>query len=106
MFGPHRKHTLWASTACYGNSFIFPYVDDVRISQETHLWASTACYGNSFSFPYVDDIRISQETHLWASTACYGNSVTVLFVDDVHTSHEHIYKPPRPVTRIVLVFLM
>jgi hypothetical protein len=26
------------------------YVDDVGISQETRLWASTACYGDSFTF--------------------------------------------------------
>jgi hypothetical protein len=28
----------------------FLYVADVRTSQETQLWASTACYGDSFTF--------------------------------------------------------
>jgi hypothetical protein len=32
------------------------YVADVRTSQETHLWASTACYSNSFTFLYADDV--------------------------------------------------
>jgi hypothetical protein len=26
------------------------YVDDVHTLQETHLWASTACYRDSFTF--------------------------------------------------------
>jgi hypothetical protein len=34
----------------------------VRTSQETHLWTSTASYGDSFPFLYVDDVRTSQET--------------------------------------------
>jgi hypothetical protein len=33
-----------------GDNFMFLYVDDVRTSQKTHLWASTACYGDSFIF--------------------------------------------------------
>jgi hypothetical protein len=32
------------------DSFTCLYVDSVRTSQETHLWASTACYGDSFTF--------------------------------------------------------
>jgi hypothetical protein len=58
MFVPHRKR-LWYSTACYGVSFNFLYVD-ARPSQET--WASTAYYGNSFTSLYVDGLRTSQET--------------------------------------------
>jgi hypothetical protein len=34
MLVPHRKHP-WAFTACYGDSFVILYVDDVRTSQET-----------------------------------------------------------------------
>jgi hypothetical protein len=86
MFVPHRKH-LWTSTACYGDSFTYVYVDDVRTSQETHLCTSTACYGDSFTYVYVN-VRTSQETHLWTSTACYRDSFTYVYVDDVHTSQE------------------
>jgi hypothetical protein len=56
------------------------YVDDVCTSQETHLWASTACYVDSFTLLYVDDVRTSQERHLWASTACYGHSFAVAVI--------------------------
>jgi hypothetical protein len=74
IFIPHRKHAyLWVSTACYGDSFILFYVDDVRTSQETHLRASTAYYGVSFTLLYIDYVRTSQEAYLLASTACYGN---------------------------------
>jgi hypothetical protein len=65
--------------ACYGGSFTFLYVDDVRTSQEAHLWAPTADYGDSFTFSYVDDVRTSQEARLWALTACYGDSFTFLY---------------------------
>jgi hypothetical protein len=74
-----------SSTASYGDSCNFLYVDGVPIPQNTHLWASTVCYGGSCTFLYV---RISQERHLWASTACYGVSFTFLYVDDVCTSLE------------------
>jgi hypothetical protein len=79
---------LWASTACYGDSFTLLYADDVCTSQETHLWASTARYGDGFTLFYADDVRTSQETHLWASTARYGDSFTLLYADDVRTSQE------------------
>jgi hypothetical protein len=46
--------------ACYGNSFTFLYVDDVRTSQETPMDLH-ACYGNSFTFLYVDEFRTPQE---------------------------------------------
>jgi hypothetical protein len=49
MFVPYRKH-IWASAACYRDSFTFVYVDDVRNLQETHIWASTVCYRDSFTF--------------------------------------------------------
>jgi hypothetical protein len=42
-----------------GYFYLF-YVYDVRTSQETRLWVSiTACYGDSFTFLYVDDVRTS-----------------------------------------------
>jgi hypothetical protein len=37
---------------------------DVRTSQETQIWASMACYRDSFTFLYVGDNRTSQETHM------------------------------------------
>jgi hypothetical protein len=46
----------------------------VRTSQEAQT--STACYGENFTFLYIDDVRISQETHLWTSTLCYEESLT------------------------------
>jgi hypothetical protein len=61
------------------------YVDDVRTSQKTHLWASTACYVDSFTMLYVDDVPTSQKTYLLASTICYGDGFTLLYVDDVPT---------------------
>jgi hypothetical protein len=61
---PHRLTTLYTSAACYGYSFTFLYVDDVRTTQETHIWTSTACYGDSFSILYVENVRTSQETRL------------------------------------------
>jgi hypothetical protein len=62
---PHRKH-VWGSTACYGVSCTFLYVDDIRTSQNAHLWVFTACYEDSFTLLYVDAVRTSEETHLWA----------------------------------------
>jgi hypothetical protein len=35
----------------------FLYVDVIRTTQETHLWTSTACYEDSFISLYVDDVR-------------------------------------------------
>jgi hypothetical protein len=87
MFEPRRKH-IRPSTACYGGSFTFVYVDDVRTLQETHLRPSTACHGDSFNFEYVDDVRTSQETHLRPSAACYGGSFTFIYVYYVRTSQE------------------
>jgi hypothetical protein len=37
----------------------FLYLDDGRTSRKTHLWISTACYGDSVTFLYVDDIPTS-----------------------------------------------
>jgi hypothetical protein len=51
--------------------------DYIRTSQEALTF--TACYGDSFTFSHVDDVRTSQETHLWASTACYRNRFTFHF---------------------------
>jgi hypothetical protein len=52
---------LWASTALRGQPY-FLYVDDVRTSQETYIQAFTAGYGDSFTFPYLDDV-CSQKKH-------------------------------------------
>jgi hypothetical protein len=62
MWVPRSLTNLKASTACYGDSFTFLCVHDVRTSQKTQLRASTACYGGSFTFLHVDDICIPQET--------------------------------------------
>jgi hypothetical protein len=80
MFVPHRKH-LWASTDCYGDSFTFLYIDDVRTSQETHLWPSTAYRGIALLFfVYI--------AHLLAFTAHYVDNFSFLYLDYVRTSHE------------------
>jgi hypothetical protein len=39
-------------------------INYIRTSQEHTLWASTACYRDSFTFLYVDGIHTLQETHL------------------------------------------
>jgi hypothetical protein len=111
MFVPHRKHPS-SSIVCY--AILYVYVDGVPTSQETHLWASMACFGDSFTFLYADEVHISQENthgplqtvkmitllficrgcsyltgnHLWVSTACYRDSFTLLYVADVRTSEE------------------
>jgi hypothetical protein len=36
--------------SCYGSSFTFIYLDEVRTSQGTHLLASNICYGDNFPF--------------------------------------------------------
>jgi hypothetical protein len=36
-----------------GIAFTFFHVNCVRTLQETHLWASTACYSDTFTFLYV-----------------------------------------------------
>jgi hypothetical protein len=75
---PHTKHTYGSPRPVTELALLF-YVDDIRTSQETHVWASTACYGDSFNFLYVDDVCTSQETRLWSSTACHGDSFTSIF---------------------------
>jgi hypothetical protein len=62
MWDPQHLTTLLACTACYGDSFTFSYVDDVRTSQETQT--STTCYVDSFAYLYVNDVRTSQETRV------------------------------------------
>jgi hypothetical protein len=42
--------TLRAATACYGDSFTFLYVDDVRTSQETHYWPPRLVMGILYYF--------------------------------------------------------
>jgi hypothetical protein len=52
------KHTFGPPQAVTGRDSNFLYVDDVHTSQETHLWASTGCYGERFLFLYVDDVML------------------------------------------------
>jgi hypothetical protein len=47
------ENTYRLPMACYGDSFNFLCVDDVRTSQKTHLMASTDCYGYSFTLSYL-----------------------------------------------------
>jgi hypothetical protein len=89
MWDPEHLTILWASTACYGDSFTFSYVDNVRTSQETHLCASTASYGDNVTFLYVDDVCTSQETYLWASTACYGDKFPFIFLQRGWVLYKH-----------------
>jgi hypothetical protein len=79
MWGPSYLTTLYASTACYRDSFTLLYVDDVRTAQETRLWTSTGCYRDIFSCSYVE-----------------------MFVPN----RKHAYGPPWPVTEIALLFHM
>jgi hypothetical protein len=69
LFVPHRRQRLWASTACYGESFTVLYVDVVRTLQKTRQRASTTGYWESFTVLYIDVVRTSQETRLCSSTA-------------------------------------
>jgi hypothetical protein len=71
MFVPDRKHI--GLHGLLGGKRSFLYVDDVRTRQETHLWASTACYGDSFTLLYVEDVRTSQETYIGLHVR-YGDS--------------------------------
>jgi hypothetical protein len=48
----------------------------VTSPQLTTAEVSTACYGDSPILLYVDNVRTSQETYILASTACYGDSLT------------------------------
>jgi hypothetical protein len=86
---------------CYGDSFTFLYVDDVRTSQEAQ--ASIACNLDSLTFLYVDDVRTSQEAQ--TSIACNLDSFTFLYVDDVRTSQETTIRF-HGVTGIALLFYM
>jgi hypothetical protein len=65
MWNPQSVTTLWNSTASYGDSFSYLYVDDVRSPQEKHKWASTACYEDSFTFHIHMYISLVEERH-WA----------------------------------------
>jgi hypothetical protein len=53
-------------------------INGVCTSQGTHLWASTACYRDSFTILYVDGVRTSHK-HVRASVVCYGDSFTLAF---------------------------
>jgi hypothetical protein len=63
--------TPQVSIESHAESFSTLY-DDVRTSQEARLWASTACYGDSFTSSYAYDVRTSQEAHLGAFTSVTG----------------------------------
>jgi hypothetical protein len=76
------------------------------VPHRKHLRTSTPCYGDSFTFLYVPDVRTSQETHLWVSKACYGYSFTYLYVDDILPHRKHAHGPPLPVTEIALLLSM
>jgi hypothetical protein len=58
--------------ACYGDSFIFLCVDNVRTSQETLMGFHSVLLGIAL----VGDVRTSQETY--ASTVSYGDRFTLL----------------------------
>jgi hypothetical protein len=66
----------------------FSRVNNVHTSQETHLWISTARYGYSCTFLYVDFVHISKETHQWISKARYGDSFTLL---KSYTQEGHVF---------------
>jgi hypothetical protein len=56
-------------------------------------------------FLYGDVFRTSQETYLCASIACDENTST-FYIKMMFVPHgKYIYGPPRPVTRITLLFL-
>jgi hypothetical protein len=63
--------TLWASTACYGNSFTFFYVDDVRTLQETRMGLRGLLRGQLYLFFYfllsanqsLNDLITDQQTN-------------------------------------------
>jgi hypothetical protein len=67
MFVPHRKH---GPPRCVTEIALLLYVDDVCTSEETNVWTSMVCYGESFTFVYVDNVRTSQEA--WTTTVRYG----------------------------------
>jgi hypothetical protein len=96
---------LKASTASYGDSFTFLYLDDVRTSQETHIWTPTACYVDRFIFYIYIYVRTSQETYLRNSTACYRDSFTFLYVDHVRASQKtHVQLSTACYRESLLVF--
>jgi hypothetical protein len=72
--------------ACYGDSFIFVYLDNVHTSQETLVWVSTPVRGTAFIYFYSDDVCTLQETHVQIFTVCYVDNFTSLYVYDVRTS--------------------
>jgi hypothetical protein len=118
MWDPQLLTTLEASTACYGDNFIFLHVDDVRTSQETDygptrpvtgmallficMWYSYLT-GNMLMglhgvlrelihFLHIDDVRTSQKVHLCISKVCYGDDFTFLYTDYVPTSQKlHVW---------------
>jgi hypothetical protein len=81
----HEKH-LWASAACYEDSFTILNADDIYTSQETHRRASTACYGDSFIFP-VSKNKFEVQLH-YSSTKVRGMVKSVELVSDRKYSEE------------------
>jgi hypothetical protein len=102
VFVPLRKHSYGPPRPVTGIAY-FLFVDDVRTSQETPLWASTACYGDSFTFLYVAGVRILQETHIWASAACYGDWLYfLLLVFYVVSDLPYICNIPLPIGQTLI----
>jgi hypothetical protein len=55
----------------WGKALFFPYLDDVRTSQEAHIRVSTTLR-RFIELIYVDDVRTSQETRIRTPTTYYG----------------------------------
>jgi hypothetical protein len=63
MFAPHRKHTDGPPRPVTGIALL-SYMHLMFVPHSKQLWACTACYGDSFIFLYVDDVRTSQEARI------------------------------------------
>jgi hypothetical protein len=63
-----KNAVSWDVTPCgscknrhFGGTYCLRHQD----TQKTHVWATAACYNDSFTFLCVDNVRASQETHLY-----------------------------------------
>jgi hypothetical protein len=52
-----KFYNLIGNRICYLPARSTAKLENVRTSQETHLWVSKVCYGYSFNFLHVDDVR-------------------------------------------------
>jgi hypothetical protein len=73
MFVPHREHTYVPPRPVTRKVLLF-CMQMMFVLHRIYPWHSTACYGDSFTFLYVDGIHILYGTYLWPSTACYGDN--------------------------------